>query len=130
MYTRTTNQIKVTVQPVYLDEQSDPEQHHFVWAYSIQLENFGEKTVQLLNRYWHITDSNGGVQEVSGSGVVGEQPVLRHGDRYQYTSGAALKTPSGFMVGKYEMAAGDGEKFHIDIPAFSLDSAYQVSRPN
>jgi ApaG protein len=130
MYSRTTNDIKVTVVPVYLDEQSNPDMHHYVWAYSIQLENTGEKTVQLINRYWHITDANGGVQEVSGAGVVGEQPVLRSGDSYQYTSGAALRTPSGFMVGKYEMTASDGETFTIDIPAFSLDSPYQVSRPN
>jgi len=130
MYTRTTNKIKVTVIPVYLNEQSNPDLHHYVWAYNIQLENFGEKTVQLINRYWHITDANGGVQEVHGAGVVGEQPVLRSGDSFQYTSGAALRTASGFMVGKYEMSAEDGKKFHIDIPAFSLDSPHQVSRPN
>ena len=130
MYTRTTNYIKVTVMPLYLEEQSNPEMHHYVWAYNIQLENFGEKTVQLITRYWHITDGNGGVQEVNGPGVVGEQPVLRHGDSYQYTSGAVLRTPSGFMVGKYGMETDDGEKFHIEIPAFSLDSPHQVSRPN
>ena len=130
MYTRTTNEIKVTVVPIYLEEQSNPDMHHFVWAYSIYLENMGERTVQLLNRYWHITDANGGVQEVSGSGVVGEQPVLRAGDNYHYTSGAALRTASGFMVGKYEMSAEDGDHFHIDIPPFSLDSPHQMSRPN
>jgi ApaG protein len=130
MYTRTTHKIKVTVVPVYLDEQSDPEDHHYVWAYTIQLENTGDKTVQLLNRYWHITDANGGVQEVRGAGVIGEQPVLQSGDNYQYTSGAALRTPSGIMVGSYEMSADDGEQFLIDIPAFSLDSPDQVKRPN
>ncbi len=130
MYTRTTNDIRVTVVPVYLDDQSNPEMSHFVWAYTIQLENLGEITVQLMNRYWHITDANGGVQEVNGAGVVGEQPVLRSGDTYHYTSGAALRTPSGFMVGKYEMTPEGGESFHIDIPAFSLDSPHQVSRPN
>lgn len=130
MYTRTTHRIKVTVAPIYLDEQSNPDMHHYVWAYTIQLENMGEQTVQLLNRYWHITDANGGVQEVRGSGVIGEQPVLHAGDSYQYTSGAALRTPSGLMVGNYEMVTEDGERFLIDIPAFSLDSPDQVKRPN
>jgi ApaG protein len=130
MYTRTTRQIKVTVVPVYLDEQSNPDMHHFVWAYSIYLENFGDDTVQLINRYWHITDASGGVQEVSGAGVVGEQPVLRGGDSYQYTSGTSLRTPSGLMFGKYEMQNEFGERFHIDIPAFSLDSPHRSARPN
>lgn len=129
MYTATTHEIKVTVTPHYLEEQSDPGDHHYVWAYTIQMENMGEQTVQLLNRYWHITDANGGVQEVRGSGVVGEQPVLQPGDSYQYTSGAALRTSSGIMVGNYEMEA-EGERFTIDIPAFSLDSPDQVKRPN
>ena len=130
MYTNTTRNIKVTVQPVYLDEQSDPEDRHYVWAYTIKLENIGEDTVQLLNRYWHITDANGTVQEVRGAGVVGEQPVLQSGDNYQYTSGASLRTPSGIMTGNYEMTTDDGEHFHIDITLFSLDSADQVKRPN
>ena len=130
MYIRTTHKIKVTVVPLYLEEQSDPDDHHYVWAYSIHLENLGDQTVQLLNRYWHITDANGGVQEVRGSGVIGEQPILHAGDNYQYTSGAALRTPSGIMSGNYEMATDDGERFLIDIPMFSLDSPDQVRRPN
>lgn len=130
MYARTTKDIKVTVAPLYLDEQSNPELHHYVWAYTINLENLGDETVQLLNRYWHITDANGGVQEVRGSGVIGEQPVLKAGDSYSYTSGASLRTSSGLMVGNYEMVNDDGERFFIDIPAFSLDSPDQVRRPN
>lgn len=130
MYTRTTHNIKVTVVPSYLDEQSNPQMEHFTWAYSIRLENLGAETVQLINRYWHITDASGMVQEVRGPGVVGEQPVLRGGDSYRYTSGASLRTSSGLMVGAYEMAGPQGETFHIDIPAFSLDSPQQMKRAN
>jgi ApaG protein len=130
MYHSTTRDIKVTVMPAFLAEQSDPEEHHYVWIYTIQLENEGQETVQLINRYWHITDATGGVQEVRGAGVVGEQPTLQPGDTYQYTSGVALKTPSGIMVGHYEMTTEQGEAFLIEIPPFSLDSPQQVSRPN
>jgi ApaG protein len=130
MYTCTTRDIKVTVVPQYLAEQSDPFERHYVWAYTIQLENMGKETVQLLNRYWHITDAAGAVQEVNGAGVVGEQPVIHPGEAYQYTSGAALKTTSGIMVGKYEMETPEGERFMVEIPAFSLDSPDQVTRPN
>jgi ApaG protein len=130
MYTKTTRKIKVTVIPTYLSDQSDPESRHYVWAYTIEIENLGEETVQLINRYWHITDATGAVQEVRGPGVVGEQPRLEQGDSYRYTSGTSLKTPSGIMVGTYEMETTSGERFHIDIPAFSLDSPDQVKRPN
>lgn len=130
MYTRTTRNIKITAVPHYLAEQSDPHEQHYVWAYTIQLENMGKETVQLLNRHWQITDAAGVVQEVQGSGVIGEQPVLHPGDAYQYTSGAALKTTSGIMVGKYEMETAEGERFMVDIPPFSLDSPQQVGRPN
>ena len=130
MYIKTTRHIKVTVIPTYLPQQSDPLQFHYVWAYTVQLENLGAETVQLLNRYWHITDAQGSVQEVRGVGVVGEQPVMKPGDSFQYTSGAALKTHSGLMRGSYEMTTQDGELFSVEIPAFSLDSPAQVNRPN
>lgn len=130
MYTRTTRHIKITVIPQYLAEQSDPQDQHYVWAYTIQIENMGQETVQLLNRFWQITDAAGAVQEVHGAGVIGEQPVLGPGDAYQYTSGAALKTTSGIMVGKYEMETAEGERFMVEIPPFSLDSPQQVGRPN
>ena len=130
MYTCTTHRIKVTVIPAYLESQSSPPQNHFVWAYTIHLENMSERTVQLQNRYWRITDAHGNVQEVRGAGVVGEQPVLKPGDVYNYTSGAALHTPSGIMTGNYEMSTPDGESFVIDIPTFSLDSHEQIQRPN
>ena len=130
MYVKTTRHIKVTVVPAFLADQSDANDYHYVWAYTIQLENLGIETVQLINRYWRITDANGAVQEVRGAGVIGEQPVLKPRTTYQYTSGAALRTPSGIMSGHYEMATATGEHFLIEIPAFSLDSPEQVKRPN
>jgi ApaG protein len=130
MYTCTTNHIRVTVFPSYLEEQSLPDEEHYVWAYTIHLENHGTDTVQLINRYWHITDASGMVQEVRGAGVVGEQPKLAPGETYQYTSGAALHTSSGIMTGSYEMKNERGDEFTIEIPAFSLDSPQQTSRPN
>jgi ApaG protein len=130
MYTATTRNIKITVMPAFLTEQSDIDERSYVWAYTIQIENFGPETVQLLNRYWKITDATGGVQEVRGPGVVGEHPVIEPGERYQYTSGAALTTPSGIMAGYYEMQTDAGERFAVEIPAFSLDSPEQIKRPN
>lgn len=124
MYSSVTRDIKVSVQPVFLDEQSDPDTHRYVWAYRVVIENQGLKTVQLLSRYWRITDSRGSIQEVRGAGVVGEQPVLASGESFNYTSGAPLATPSGFMVGTYEMTDMDGNRFDIEIPAFSLDSPH------
>lgn len=130
MFTKTTNSIKVTATPHFLREHSEPDEDHYVWAYTIHLENMGAETVQLMSRYWNITDSHGLIQEVQGEGVVGEKPVLKPGEEYQYTSGTALHTPSGIMHGKYEMTTPHGQRFHIDIPAFSLDSPFQVSSFN
>lgn len=125
MYSKTTHDITVTVEPHYLEQQSRPDENHYVWAYSIEISNGGAQDVQLLNRHWTITDGRGQVQEVQGPGVVGEQPVLHPGDSFTYTSGCPLPTPSGIMVGRYEMLGPDGERFWIDVPAFSLDSPYQ-----
>ncbi len=121
MYTATTKAIKVSVKPVYLEGQSTPEERHFVWAYQVRIENQSEATVQLINRYWKITDALGRVQEVRGEGVVGEQPILKPGQTFEYTSGTPLPTSSGIMLGRYEMEAETGERFEIDVPAFSLD---------
>lgn len=121
MYRKTTHDIEVSVLPVYIDERSDPERNLYFWAYRVQIENHGKQTVQLINRYWHITDAFGAVEEVSGEGVVGEQPVISPGETYDYTSGCPLSTPSGIMVGHYEMRTGDGDMVKIAIPAFSLD---------
>jgi ApaG protein len=125
MYTNTTRGITVTVKPFYLDDQSSPGDSHYVWAYRVRIENHGEETVQLMRRRWRITDAIGRVQEVQGAGVVGEQPVLNPGDAYEYTSGTPLPTPSGIMVGTYQMESAEGEKFDIAIPAFSLDSPHE-----
>ena len=121
MYQATTRDIRVTVRPEFLDEQSRPDEGYFVWAYTIVIENLGSETVTLKTRYWKITDSTGRSQEVRGAGVVGEQPVLKPGQSFQYTSGAPLATPSGFMVGAYQMETATGEAFNVEIPAFSLD---------
>jgi ApaG protein len=126
MYAEITQSIKVTVKPVYLEDQSSPSENHYVWAYHIRIENESSRTVQLINRYWRITDALGRVQEVRGAGVVGEQPVLRPGESFEYTSGTPLSTPTGFMVGAYEMETSDGERFDAKVPLFSLDSPYQT----
>jgi len=125
-YARTTRSITVTVEPFYLDDQSVPEENHFVWAYHVCIQNHSDQTVQLLTRFWRITDSLGNVQEVRGDGVVGEQPILNPGDSFEYTSGTPLPTPSGIMVGAYQMLAQSGERIDVDVPAFSLDSPYQA----
>src|SRR5215468_10219724 len=123
-YRAVTRRIEVTATPRFLPERSSPENGYFFWAYTITLTNLGGETVQLKTRHWRITDANGRLQEVRGAGVVGEQPVIKPGQNYEYTSGVPLPTPSGFMVGSYGMVTEAGEKFDIEIPAFSLDSSY------
>lgn len=130
MYARTTRDITVSVNPIYLDDQSSPGDNHYVWAYRVRIENNGGATVQLKRRHWKITDAYGRIQEVQGAGVVGEQPVLHPGDAYEYTSGTPLPTPSGIMVGRYQMETEEGERFDVDIPAFSLDSPHETVRYN
>ena len=130
MYTATTRNITVKVEPQFLSEQSDPASDQYVWLYTINIENGGTEVVQLLNRHWIITNAMGHVEEVQGPGVIGEQPVLQPGDSFQYTSGCPLRTPSGMMVGTYEMAGPGDERFDIDIPAFSLDSPHQARQLN
>ena len=125
LYRQNTREIWVTVEPVYLEDQSTPEEGHYVWAYRVCIENKGAKTVQLRSRHWRITDSHGRTQEVRGAGVVGEQPVLEPGDSFEYTSGTPLSTPSGIMMGTYSMVTSDGEGFDVEIPPFSLDSPHQ-----
>ncbi|MBV8888759.1 MAG: Co2+/Mg2+ efflux protein ApaG [Alphaproteobacteria bacterium] len=128
MYSETTRSIKITVEPFYLSQHSAPDENRFVWAYRVRIENTGGETVQLRNRHWKITDSHGRLQEVRGPGVVGEQPVLAPGESFEYTSSCPLPTPSGFMVGSYEMQTNTGESFSVRIPAFSLDSPDQPVR--
>ena len=120
-YTAETNGILIRVRPSYLAGQSDPEGGRWVWAYQVEIENRRESPVQLIARHWVITDARGHVEEVRGSGVVGEQPVIPPGDRYTYASGCPLSTPSGSMVGSYAMVDSEGRSFDAAIPAFSLD---------
>ncbi len=122
MYTQKTNDLTVTVVPEFLAEHSRPDEGHYVWAYHITIANDGTERVQLINRYWKIIDGEGRVQEVRGVGVVGEQPILEPGQEYSYTSGCPLPTPSGLMLGAYEMSKDTGERFDISVPVFSLDS--------
>ena len=124
MYRAVTRKIEVTVTPRFLPERSSPGNGYFFWAYTIDIANLGVKTVRLKTRHWRITDAHGRLQEVKGAGVVGEEPVLKPGESFEYTSGVPLPTPSGFMAGTYGMVTADGEHFDIDIPAFSLDSSY------
>ena len=121
MYSKAKRKIQISVQPIYLEEQSIPEENKYVWAYHVNITNRGRETVQLISRYWNITDSNGCVKEVRGEGVVGEQPVLAPGESFEYTSGTPLQASSGIMLGTYQMVNDKGEKFDIDIPPFSLD---------
>lgn len=120
-YVAVTGPVTVRVQPAFLPRQSDPDASQYVWAYEVTIENDGPRQIQLLNRYWHITDGLGRVEEVRGAGVIGKQPVLTPGQSFSYTSGCPLQTSSGIMVGHYEMVAEDGERFLVRIPAFSLD---------
>jgi ApaG protein len=122
MYLAVTRNIEVSVTPRFLPDRSSPEQGHYFWAYTIAITNKGRETVQLKTRHWRITDALGRVQEVRGAGVVGEQPRLAPGESFEYTSGVPLPTPSGFMAGTYSMVTDKGERFDIEVPAFSLDS--------
>ena len=122
MYRAVTHNIEVVVTPRFVADRSSPENNYFFWAYTIAITNNGGETVQLKTRHWRITDATGRRQEVRGAGVVGEEPTLKAGESFEYTSGVPLQTPSGFMVGTYGMVNSAGEHFDIEIPAFSLDS--------
>src|SRR6185437_13970300 len=122
MYRAVTRKVEVTVTPRFDAERSSPGKGYFFWAYTIDITNLGSETVQLKTRHWRITDASGRLQEVKGPGVVGEEPLLKPGESFEYTSGVPLPTPSGFMAGSYGMVTAEGEHFDIEIPAFSLDS--------
>jgi ApaG protein len=124
MYRAVTRNIEVTVTPRFLAERSSPDNGYFFWAYSIAITNTGSETVQLRTRHWRITDALGRLQEVKGAGVIGEEPVLKPGQSFEYTSGVPLPTPSGFMTGTYGMQTETGGGFDVEIPTFSLDCSY------
>src|SRR5215469_6157669 len=125
IYETMTRGVRVRVKPAFLDDQPDPEMGRFLWSYTVTIENRGNETVQLLSRYWHITDASGHIQEVSGPGVVGAQPLIEAGQAFEYTSGCPLGTASGAMMGRYQMLAASGESFEAEIPPFLLESPHE-----
>jgi len=118
--------IQVDVQTQYIPEQSDPEQDRYVFSYTITIRNEGSVPAKLLTRHWIITNADGKTQEVRGEGVVGEQPHLKPGDGFRYTSGTVLETPVGSMQGSYQMVADDGVKFEAEIAPFSLSMPHTI----
>ncbi len=118
----STYNIKVSVDTAYLESQSDTVEGRYVFAYTVTIQNDGDVPAKLMTRHWIITDSNGKTQEVRGDGVVGEQPHLKPGEGFQYTSGTMLETPVGTMHGSYQMVADDGTEFDAEIEAFTLSA--------
>jgi ApaG protein len=122
LYHRQSNGIRVTVRPSFLPQQSEPERGHYVFSYAIRIENVGKETGKLMSRYWFIHDSSGEDAEVEGEGVVGEQPVVPPGGVHEYQSFCVLRTPLGYMEGRYFFVRPDGSTFTADIPRFELDA--------
>lgn len=126
-YSKTSEMVKITIFPIYLESQSNPDENQYIWAYHVRIENNRQHPIQLKKRYWNIVDSLGRIIEVSGVGVIGKEPVINPGETYEYTSGTPLSTPSGVMSGVYTMIEPDQEEdsFDVTIPTFSLDSPHQ-----
>jgi ApaG protein len=114
------NNIVIEATPFFIAEQSEPEKDRYVFAYTVTITNEGDVSAKLLQRYWLITDANGKIQEVRGDGVIGEQPYLKPGESFRYTSGAILETPVGVMEGYYRMHSDNGDDFNAPIPKFTL----------
>ncbi len=129
-YKKITHNIEISVIPEYQTDRSQPDNHLYIWSYRVRLENQGDVTVTLRQRCWHITDALGHTEVVRGAGVIGEQPTLAPGESYEYSSGTPLATPSGIMLGTYDMEKEDGDWITVEIPAFSLDSPHEHSRMN
>lgn len=129
-YSQETHAIEVKVHPTYMEGHSKPEEGLYVWAYEVEIANNGQQTAQLLSRHWKITNAYGQTLEVRGPGVVGDQPVIRPGETYSYSSFTNLATPSGFMIGTYDMQFEATGVRTVAIPAFSLDSPEQTMLPN
>jgi ApaG protein len=125
--TATTEGFTVTVKSEYIPSQSSPTARRYVFAYTVRIENVGTETAQLKSRHWIITDGNGKVEEVRGPGVIGEQPVLRPGQHFEYTSGCVLETPRGSMEGTYQMTSEAGRKFDAKIARFDLALPYSLN---
>lgn len=127
IYEKTSNRMRVTVRPSYQEEISSG--HNFFWEYLVSVENTGNATVQLVGRYWEIICADGSIQEVFGDNIVGEQPILKPGEAFEYKSFAHLRTSSGIMKGHYIMMS-KGKEFDIEIPSFSLDNPYEKTSIN
>ncbi|HRE44126.1 MAG TPA: Co2+/Mg2+ efflux protein ApaG [Terricaulis sp.] len=131
MYEQETSGLHVRVEPQFLPEESAPAEGRYVWAYTIEIENRSGESVQLISRFWRITDENGLTQEVEGPGVIGQQPVIEPGESFRYTSAAPLAAPSGMMMGAYSMRrVAGGDAFDIAVPLFALDSPHQARLAN
>lgn len=130
-YELVTHGVRIRVLPEYSEDQSSPDEGYYFWTYTIDIMNEREETVQLKTRVWRITDAHGRTEEIRGPGVVGKTPVIPPGQSFTYTSGCPLSTPSGIMVGSFQMVSSDtGALFDVAIPAFSLDSPYAVRSVN
>lgn len=127
MPSASTRGIRVEVKSQFLPQHSSPSARRFAFAYTVQISNESNETVQLRSRHWHILHGNGRREEVRGPGVVGEQPVLRPGEDFEYSSGCVLTAPHGTMHGTYEMVSGDGVRFEVEIPAFSLSTPHSLN---
>ncbi len=127
---RETSGIRVTVRPMYLRDQSEPSQQHYVFAYFVRIENVGQQAAQLMSRRWLIHDSAGEDIEVKGEGVVGEQPVIQPGGVHEYQSFCILKSGEGYMEGHYNFVAADGNEFRAEIPRFILSASQSTSLPS
>jgi len=130
LYETITHGIRVRVWPEYQADQSSPEEGYYFWSYTIEIANEGKVPVQLKTRFWRITDSVGRTEEVRGPGVVGQTPLIDPGQSFTYTSGCPLSTPSGIMVGSYQMSGDGGRLFDVAVPPFSLDSPFTVKSVN
>ena len=130
MYEAVTNAIRVRVTPAYIEDRSTPDESYFFWAYTVDIVNEGGIPVQLVSRHWRITDGVGHTEEIRGPGVVGQTPLIGPGESFTYTSGCPLKTPSGIMMGSYQVTTREGREFDVKIPAFSLDSPYAIRSMN
>lgn len=127
MASASTRGIRVEVKSEFLPEHSSAGARRFAFAYTVQISNESNETVQLRSRHWHILHGNGRREEVRGPGVVGEQPVLRPGEGFEYSSGCVLTAPHGTMHGTYEMVSGEGVRFEVEIPAFSLSTPHSLN---
>ena len=130
VYESVTDGISVRVEPIFVEDQSSPDEGYFFWAYTVHISNGSDLPVRLRTRLWKITDATGRTEEVHGEGVVGQTPTIEPGQSFSYTSGCPLQTPSGIMVGSYQMEDGQGRLFDVAIPAFSLDSPYSERTVN